>query len=734
MRKLKSLLLVSASCGTLLASHCAAWSQAATAIELPPIQVEGDQVGSAVKTAYEVRQASPNSKIVIEAEQLNQFNDLSIGDAIRRLPGVTFPGVNRSREIKLRGLPGVYTRVLLDGRPLIDGDSGRNMEVDRIPASFIERVEIIRNPLATGDSQGAAGTVNIITKRNFGPSGSGGGVTLGGGYVQNFKDTGEGSIWQGGKFGKLNYFIGGGYQRRLLEESINTTRLQGAVNGNQQDQKRRFDEQTFLGRFEYAADAFNSFVVAPTYMRTEELREQIDTRAANATPFRLDRNTVETRYRARENVGSYFEWTHALTSNTQVRTFFDIQKATETTTRISSQRNFNASGIVTSASNGFSYVPIDLYRYAPGVAATTQFGNHKLEYGIGLNRLTRDETTIGTNARTYKIGENIFYGYLSDSFGVFGNGDLLTLGARFEHSVTDTTDYLGASRTSKATDFNPSLQYRLPLATNVDLRLGASRTLRRPDLRDLSPTLTTNSGTYTSPDTRGNPELAPERIWGFDGGVDLFLFDRSGLLALNLFRRNFDNKIETTLSVENSRYISSSRNVGSGSLNGMEAEARIPLTFIGLPNLSIWGNVTVLQSEMTDPLTGQTRRFAEQPNTLSNLGFDYYVPEIKTTFGVNANRVFSYNQDIAQLTGGLPPAASTTQIVRTEFNTLDKLDFSIRTQLSKDWTVTFAALNLLRPIDRRTITTYSNTGAVVTQQLTEQASHSTYYVRTTYTW
>jgi hypothetical protein len=121
-----------------LASFEAAFAQEVT--QLPTLQVH-DELATSVQRANQLRHNSPNAKIVIEAEQLNQFNDQSIGDAIRRLPGVTFSSPNRSRSIKLRGLGKEYTTVLLDGRPIIDGDSSRAMEVDRIPTIFVERLE-----------------------------------------------------------------------------------------------------------------------------------------------------------------------------------------------------------------------------------------------------------------------------------------------------------------------------------------------------------------------------------------------------------------------------------------------------------------------------------------------------------------------------------------------------------------------------------------------------------------
>ena len=735
--KSQSVVLVSTSLFAYGLAGSVAHSQASAPNILPPITVEGDQIASAVKTALEARHAAPNSTVIIEGEQLNQFNDLSVGDAIRRLPGVTFPGVNRSREIKLRGLPGVYTRVLLDGRPLIDGDSGRNMEVDRIPASFIERVEIIRSPVAGMDSQGAAGTINIITKRTFGASGNGGGLTLGGGHVEGYKETGEASAWQGGKVGPLKYFIGGGYQRRLLEESINTYNVfgyTGSGGSNLQSQKRSFDEYTALSRFEYAHNESNTFIFSPTYMRTEETRTQSDSRYQATAPLYLNRATNEIRNRNRENVGGYFEWAHSFSNTASGRLFFDMQKASETTVRNSTQYTYNAAGAITGTTypNVNNYVPIDLRRYAPGAAFNTALGAHNIEAGAGLNRLTRREFDRGSTTRNYKISEDIFYGYLSDSFAVLGR-DKLTAGVRVERSSTDAMNNVGLTRNSSATDVNPSVNYRAPLAENIDFRAGVAKTMRRPDLRDLSPVTTLNGGTYTNPDTRGNADLLPERIWGGDVGADWYLFDRAGLLSFNLFRRQFQDKIETNTVLEGARYVSAPRNAGKGTLDGAEFEARVPLKMLNAPELTLWGNATVLGSELTDPLTQQTRRFSEQPNLLTNVGLDYYHKPWNTTFGINYNRVYGYSQNIASLSGGTP-AVSVLTYTQTEFNALDRIDFSIRTVVSPNITISFSALNLLRPIDRRTITTANAAGVVSTRQITEQASHSTYYLRTTFTW
>ena len=150
-----------------------------------------------------------------------------------------------------------------------------------------------------------------------------------------------------------------------------------------------------------------------------------------------------------------------------------------------------------------------------------------------------------------------------------------------------------------------------------------------------------------------------------------------------------------------------------------------------MPHLTVWGNAVAVHTELTDKLTGQQRRFAEQPDLVTNLGLDYFVESWKTTFGVNYNRTYAYSQNILQ-----PTAASPTifQNQRTEFNALNRFDVSVRVMLRKDFTISFGALNLLRPTDRRVITTTNMAGTVLTQVVTVEPSNSLYYARAAFTW
>ncbi len=83
----------------------------------------------------------------------------SVLQAMQNLPGVTV----QDGKIQLRGNDKVA--VLIDGRQNAVTGYGSQSGLDNIPASAIERIEIINNPSAAYDANGNAGIINIIYKK-----------------------------------------------------------------------------------------------------------------------------------------------------------------------------------------------------------------------------------------------------------------------------------------------------------------------------------------------------------------------------------------------------------------------------------------------------------------------------------------------------------------------------------------------------------------------------------------
>lgn len=85
----------------------------------------------------------------------------SVLQALKNLPGIT---VGQDDKVQLRGSDKVS--VLIDGRQTAITGFGTQSGLDNIPASAIERIEIINNPTAKYDANGNAGIINIIYKKN----------------------------------------------------------------------------------------------------------------------------------------------------------------------------------------------------------------------------------------------------------------------------------------------------------------------------------------------------------------------------------------------------------------------------------------------------------------------------------------------------------------------------------------------------------------------------------------
>ncbi|MEZ5016072.1 MAG: outer membrane beta-barrel family protein [Flavipsychrobacter sp.] len=83
----------------------------------------------------------------------------SVLDAMKNLPSVTV----QENKVQIRGSDKVM--VLIDGKQTALTGFGTQSGLDNIPASAIEKIEIINNPSSKYDANGNAGIINIIYKK-----------------------------------------------------------------------------------------------------------------------------------------------------------------------------------------------------------------------------------------------------------------------------------------------------------------------------------------------------------------------------------------------------------------------------------------------------------------------------------------------------------------------------------------------------------------------------------------
>lgn len=116
---------------------------------------------------------APASITVINNESLQKQPVANLIDAVKNVPGIGLSGNANKEDISIRGLPGDYTLILVNGRRQNTREARPNgnggFEAGLIPpVSAIQRIEVIRGPMSSlYGSDAMGGVINIITKENF---------------------------------------------------------------------------------------------------------------------------------------------------------------------------------------------------------------------------------------------------------------------------------------------------------------------------------------------------------------------------------------------------------------------------------------------------------------------------------------------------------------------------------------------------------------------------------------
>ncbi len=148
---------------TLLMSCC--FAMPGVAIAQDQIEEDLEDIVITGEIQYRNRTDTVAPELVYDQQFFEQFEPLSVGDQLSRVPGVAFTSDIGERDApQMRGLGEGFTQVLVNGRPIPGAGNDRTVFVDRIPAEIIDRIEIVRAPSADIDSQGIGGTINIILK------------------------------------------------------------------------------------------------------------------------------------------------------------------------------------------------------------------------------------------------------------------------------------------------------------------------------------------------------------------------------------------------------------------------------------------------------------------------------------------------------------------------------------------------------------------------------------------
>jgi len=636
---------------------------------------------------YRNRSEEAEPVLVYDADYFQRFEPLTAGDALKRVPSVTFlSDVIESDGARLRGLEPGYTQILINGEKVPGSNADRSFFLDRIPAELIKQVEIVRSSSARRTGDAVAGTLNIVLRDGY---------QLDGGYVRlgvlRFDDAevkpSVGLVY-GGALGPGRILIGGNIQGRYnpkLKKSFrygdspeNNPNFATDDFDNREDQTDTRDGTDYAFNATYDIDGETTDIeLSGYYVRTDRTEDErsfeYDDPTAITGPVRTtpvagnlltDNANLNTIKQESYSLAGKLEqeWSAGTTklkvgysrfSDDQYETEYevDFDRATARFTgdltvtdivdkelslglehvfKLGENLELAIGGFAQNKDRDTSILSIrDRFNLTAAARNYDQFSRNPEEFARPFGAPTFTPGSLNTIEEDRR---DLF----AEIEGKSGSLSFVA-GVRYEStdfSVNDLT--VAPALAEQGNDYSfllPSASVKIEVGSGGRITASAARTNRRPRLDFLSPALL--EAEFGDNDLLGNPALRPETAWGGDLGYEQRL-GRTGVIGVNLFYRKVKDLIElANTGVEGSEgpgtFVLQPQNTGDGEVYGIEFDLSTDLGFLGLPDTGIFGNVSFLDSDITDFAGG--RRFNGQSKYVYNAGLIQDIPSMGVAFG-----------------------------------------------------------------------------------------------------
>ena len=504
------------------------------------------------------------------------------GSASELLQNVPSIDVDIDGNVTLRGSSNVLIMINGKSSPLLEKNSATVLQ--QMPASSIEKVEIITNPSAKYKPDGTAGIINLVLKKN-GSLGINGNLTANAGN----QDRVNGNVRLNYNPGGFNIF--GSYsirkdsrnrvnsdKRTQIDSSSAVTLYDGTLNSF----ARPFSHLVSAG-LDYKISSndelgFSSNYFYNGFTRTEDANNVLRD-AGNSVINQYDRLRVDDQYEKEYSVRAYIE--HAFPGEDhKLRFEASISRAPE-----QENNHYTNSYAVPAIPNEYDNTLIKntddkdelTVEYQNPLSEQSsleagyvgQFNSSDLDYFAesfdpGQGRFVTDFTR--TNRFQFDETIHALYTTYKRSFGNFG----LLAGLRGEkshvkaHLVTfDSTLINGYFK------IYPTLHLSYKLSTFSELQLSYSRRTHRPEADDLNP-----FPEYRDPRnvSAGNPKLQPEFSHSVELGCQIQT-DEVSLLPALFYRYTFNRFTTLTQAVNDTLLLTTRQNLSNDQSGGVELVA-----------------------------------------------------------------------------------------------------------------------------------------------------------------
>jgi len=671
-------------------------------------------IGSSSET--DLRRTSTAAKIIIGKEDIERFGDSSVSEVLKRLPGVTTGGrPGRGGDVRMRGMGGGYTQLLVNGERMPPGFS-----LDSLPPDQVERIEVMRAPTAEYGARAVAGTINVVLKEALKKTLNE--VRLGAG-VEEGRVSPSASWTRNDKFGdNVAYTMTLSATRNdSRDENDTRTRWYDLGSGAQVlDQHEtgfsasKRDGVHLNGRVQIAIAPGESLILMPFFMLsqgTSQAQGQLDQLPGGAIPQPYARYASSGDGRFASLRGNA-QWQKNLGDGTRLE--LRGSAGSGSFDNHGTRNEFDPAGLLTRTTDDQTSTRETGWSLT-GKASQQLENEHNLVGGLELDNSVRKQsrTTLQNGLPILtEFGDDLsassirVAAYVQDEWNPSKQISAYA-GLRWEGIETrsDSEAYQVSNRSGVLTpllhatwkpDEKSRDQWRSSLTRSYKAAT-LQELIARPSISQRFPNGANEVG---SPDRAGNPSLAPELARGFEIAYEHYL-DKGGIMSANFFYRRINDLIRNVVALEDvswsadKRWVSRPQNVGNATAQGIELEAKFRMDELwpdALP-VSLRTNVSFFDSSV-EQVPGPNNRLEGQPKGTANFGADYKLRSLPISLGASVNITPGYDLQLSDIQStGVGTKVVTDAFAVWFINPNAQLRLSANNLLPRDYLNTGSILN-----------------------------------------
>ena len=452
---------------------------------------------------------STKDKLIYNAASDISNKSGNAADVLRKAPMLT---VGANGDLKLRGNSNI--KVLINGIPSRIMAKNLKEALKMIPASSIVSVEVMTNPSSKYEAEGAAGVVNIITKKKL--KGTSGTLDITGG---NLEQTGNLSLNM--STGKFNFSAMGNYsrERERTTSFLNRTNLNNGKQIGSLFQESDVIQTTKGGSAslsaQYKIDSLQTLEAGYSYWTGSwPQKGGLFNRYTNADRYQEYRQKTEQKgtFNFSEWVLNYQKKFHRegqeLQLIGQASTASDVSDYITEQYKPDGQLAFTERGPNRSKEKEWSLQADYSHPFGKEGKTSLETGAKYLGntsrsvYEVINSTLPVDPNRSGN----MQYRQQVFSAYATLNFDL-GNEWTLRPGIRFENTAINATFQNNAPYKRKFSNWVPNLLVLKKLNERHELKLDYNERIRRPWIMDLNPYANASDPLNIM---QGNPYLKPE--------------------------------------------------------------------------------------------------------------------------------------------------------------------------------------------------------------------------------